>query len=116
MNGFADLSQWALLFGVIMPLVVGIVTKKVAHPGVKALTLFVLNAVNGVLTDFFATPNGFDWKGAAINALAGLLTSIGLYYGLYEHTIAPKIADATARFGIGAPANYDANALHRHAA
>lgn len=101
MNEYLELSQWALLFGAIMPILVGIVTKKVARPAVKATTLLVLNAVNGVLVDFFATPDGFDFKGAIVNALAGLVTSVGTYYGFLKQTGNLGLNNATADFGYG---------------
>lgn len=101
MNEFLDVSQWALLFGALMPLLVGIVTKRVAQPAVKATTLLVLNAINGVLVDFFATPTGFDWKGAIVNALAGLVTSVGVYYGFLKHTNNLGLNTVTADIGIG---------------
>ena len=100
-NFVLNLTQWSILVGALMPLLVGIVTKKVANPGLKATTLLVLNAINGVLTDWFATPNGFDWSGALVNAIAGLITSVGLYYGFWKNTVSPYLNDATRTFGIG---------------
>lgn len=96
-----DISQWALLFGAVMPVVVGIITNKVAQPRVKAVTLLVLNAINGVLVSFFATPDGFDWKSAILNALAGLVTSVGLYYGFLKQTNNLGLNTVTADFGFG---------------
>lgn len=101
MNESLDLSQWALLFGALMPVIVGIVTKQVAQPAVKATTLLVLNAVNGILVDWFATPTGFDFKGAIVNALAGLVTSVGMYYGFLKQTNNLGINVITADFGYG---------------
>jgi hypothetical protein len=101
MTEYLDLTQWALLFGALMPLVVGIVTKKVANASVKATTLLVLNAINGIFTDWFATPNGFDWKGAIVNALAGLITSVGMYYGFLKHNENLGLNVVTANFGMG---------------
>lgn len=101
MNENLDLSQWALLFGAIMPMIVGVITNKVAQPRVKAVTLLVLNALNGVLVDFFATPDGFDWKGSIVNALAGLVTSVGTYYGFLKQTNNLGLNDVTADFGYG---------------
>lgn len=96
-----QLSQWALLFGAIMPMIVGIITNKVAQPRVKAVTLLVLNAVNGVLVAFFAVPDGFDWKAALVNALAGLVTSVGTYYGFLKQTNNLGLSTVTADIGFG---------------
>ena len=106
MNTLINLSQWSLLFGAIMPVLVGLVTKSTASASLKATTLLVLNAVSGVLTDYFASPNGFDWNGAIINAVAALITSVAAYYGFLKHTISPALNNATANFGIGGQRDY----------
>lgn len=101
------LSQWALLFGAVMPIVVGVVTKANASAATKATVLLVLDAVSGVLTDWFASPNGFDWSGALTTALAALVTSVGTYYGFLKHTNNLGLNTATARFGLGGKADHD---------
>lgn len=103
-----SLTQWALLFGALMPVLVGLVTKANASAGTKAVTLLFLDAVNGVLTDWFATPNGFDWGGALTATLAAFVTSVAAYYGLLKHTVSPAINVATANVGIGGHVVYDA--------
>jgi len=107
MNTLVNLSQWALLFGAVMPVLVGLVTKSNASPGTKATTLLVLNAINGVVTDYFASPNGFDWNGAIINTVAALITSVAAYYGFLKHTVSPALNSATANFGMGGRKNYN---------
>jgi hypothetical protein len=102
-----NLTQWALLFGALMPVLVGIVTKANASAGLKAVTLLALDAVNGVLTDWFASPNGFDWGGALTATLAAFVTSVAAYYGLLKHTVSPPINRATARVGIGGVTRLD---------
>lgn len=102
-----DLTQWALLFGAVMPILVGLITRANASANTKAVTLLVLNAINGVLTDFFATPNGFDWKGALVNTLAALVTSVGTYYGFLKHNDNLGLNRATATFGLGTRSDYD---------
>lgn len=103
---FLNVSQWALLFGALMPMLVGIITKANASPNTKAVTLLVLNAVNGVLTEYFATPDGFDWRNALVSALAALVTSVATYYGFLKHNDNLGLNKATAKFGIGAQTDY----------
>lgn len=102
-----SLSQWALLFGAVMPVLVGLVTKANASANVKATTLLVLNAINGVLTEFFEAPDGFDWRGALVNALAALVTSVATYYGFLKHNGNLGLNRATAHVGIGGRAGHD---------
>lgn len=96
-----NVSQWALLFGAVMPMLVGLVTKANASANTKAVTLLVLNALNGVFTEYFATPDGFDWRNALVSALAGLITSVATYYGFLKHNDNLGLNRATARFGLG---------------
>lgn len=107
MNAFVlTLNQWALLFGAVMPVVVGLVTKLNATAGLKATLLLVLNAVNGVLTEYFATPENFDWNNAVVNALTALIVSVATYYGVLKHTVSPPLNQATANYGLGGRKEY----------
>lgn len=101
------LSQWALLFGAVMPVVVGLVTKANASPNLKATVLLVLNAINGVLVEFFAAPDGFDWRTAVVNALAALVTSVATYYGFLKHNGNLGLNKATATVGLGGQTDHD---------
>lgn len=101
------LSQWALLYGALMPLVVGLVTKLNASAALKAVLLLVLDGVASVLTEFFSGPAGFDWKNAVVNAVAALVVSVAAYYGLLKHTISPALNEATATVGLGGRKGYD---------
>lgn len=104
---FLNVSQWALLFGALMPMVVGIITKANASANTKAVTLLVLNALNGVLTEYFATPDGFDWRNAIVGALAALITSVATYYGFLKHNDNLGLNRATASFGLGGQRDYE---------
>ncbi len=104
---FLNVSQWALLFGAVMPMLVGLITKANASANTKAVVLLVLNAINGVLTEYWATPDGFDWRNAIVTALAALITSVATYYGFLKHNDNLGLNRATARFGLGGQADYD---------
>lgn len=94
-------SDWALLVGAVMPIAVGIITKQVAQPAIKATALLLLDAVGGLLIQWLTTPEGFDLRSAVVTAVVTLITSVGTYYGWIKHTIGPVINAKTARFGIG---------------
>lgn len=102
-----NVSQWALLLGAVMPILVGLITKANASANTKAVTLLVLNAITGVLTEFFATPDGFDWRNAIVSALAALMTSVATYYGFLKHNNNLGLNTATARFGLGGQKDHD---------
>ncbi len=79
-----DISQWALLWGAVLPLVVGLVTTRVTSSGAKAVILLALNAVAGLLDQFFLTPEGFDWKGVGITVLASFIVGVATHFGLWK--------------------------------
>jgi hypothetical protein len=102
-----NVSQLALLFGALMPILVGLVTKANASANAKAVTLLVLDAVTGLLTEYFATPNGFDWRNALVSTLAALMTSVATYYGFLKHNGNLGLNKATATFGLGGQRDHD---------
>lgn len=110
-----NINQWALIIGVVLPVLVGIITKANADAGLKATLLLALELLNGVLVEFFASPHGFSWGDALLNALAAFITGVAAYYGFLKHTVNRPVVDATARFGLGGSSGYT-NEFRRDAA
>jgi len=96
-----QLSQWAVLIGAVVPVLVGVITRANASAAAKSTLLLTLELVNGVVTDWLATPNGFDWRGALVNVVAAWITGVATYYGLLRHTVSRVVNPATAQFGFG---------------
>lgn len=97
----ADLSQWAVLIGALVPILVGVITKLHASPALKAALLLLLEGINGVMVSYFTAPQEFDWRSALLNALVAWVTGIAAYYGLLKHTVMKVVSPATASFGLG---------------
>lgn len=72
-----------VVVGVCLPAVVALVTKQVAHPGVKALALMFLSAVYGLLSGWLAVGAGhpFDLGTAANTALVGFVAAVVAHFG-----------------------------------
>lgn len=81
-----DISQWAVLWGALLPLLVGLATKYTTDSGLKAVLLLALNMVASILDQFFASPDGFDWGGVFINAFAAFVIGVATHYGLWKPT------------------------------
>lgn len=81
-----DITQWAALWGAVLPLLVGLVTKYTTNAGAKAVLLLALNLVAGILAEFFAGPVGFDWRGALVTAAASFVIGVATHYGLWKPT------------------------------
>lgn len=96
---YSDMTLYALLTGVIVPILVGILTKLDASSGLKAIFNFGLTALGTGLVTYNQT--NWSWKAFAINFGFGWVVSVATYYGFYKPTtIAPKVASATSSFGI----------------
>lgn len=97
---YSDMGLLALLTGVIVPLLVGLLTKLNASSNVKAFANLGLTALGAAL----ATVNevDFDWKIFAVNFGVAWAVSIGSYYGFYKPTgTAEKVANIAPGVGVG---------------
>lgn len=84
----------SLLVGVVLPVLVGVVTTRATHAGVKAVLLALLSAAAAVGTDMLATPDGFDWQASATNAVAMFVVAVATHFGLYKPTGVSQIVQA----------------------
>lgn len=79
-----DIQLGGLLVGVVLPLLVGLVTTRATDPAVKAVLLALLSAATGLVSEWIATPHGFDWRVAGLTALGAFLTAVGSHFGLLK--------------------------------
>lgn len=97
---YSDMGLLTILIGVVVPLLVGLLTKLNASPGIKATLNLGLTAIGAALVT--SNQVGFSWKPFLVNAGVAWAVSVGTYYGFYKPTgVAPKVAEATSGFGIG---------------
>lgn len=87
MNASLDKAYWlGLLVSVVLPVLVGLVTKRVTSPGTKAVLLLALSAVNGLLIEVLHPVDGFDLGTAAVLALVSFATGVLIHFGLWKPT------------------------------
>jgi hypothetical protein len=91
------------LSGMAIPLVVGVITKWKASSAVKAWCNFVLSAIAGGLSVALASNGDVTAVTWVVGIIQTFVVSIASYYGLWKHTVAPAIQQATPNFGIGTP-------------
>lgn len=70
------------LVGVVLPMLVALVTNKVAGANVKAAILLVLGVIGAALSQ--TTVDGFQWKAFGVTLVTQLLTAIASHYGLLK--------------------------------
>lgn len=81
-----------LLVQVILPLVVGLVTKKSTNANTKFIVLAVLTALNTGALGYLA---GTSLADLLLTGGIGLLTSVGTHYGFYKPLGAAEVVQNT---------------------
>jgi hypothetical protein len=85
MNVTLDQAYWiGLLISVVLPVLVGLVTTRVTHPGAKGVLLLALSGVNGLLVEMAAPGPGFDLGTAAVLTLMAFATGVLTHFGLWK--------------------------------
>ena len=78
-----------LIVSTVLPLIVGLVTKVVTNPGLKAILLAGLAAVTGLGTEFLnALTSGtvYDLGTGVVLAVTSFLIAVGLHFGIWKPT------------------------------
>jgi len=102
MNVNLDNAYWlGLLVSVVLPVLVGLVTTRVTHAGVKAVLLLALTAVNGFLVELAGPhPDGWDLGSAVVLTLVSFGTAVLSHFGLWKPTgISGKAQDTLVTSG-----------------
>jgi hypothetical protein len=92
----------ALLVAVVLPILVGLVTRVTTHPGVQAVLLLALSAIAGTLTLALQAHQtndvNFSWRAAALNSLVTFVIAVASHFGLWKPTTVARKAQL-----VGAP-------------
>jgi hypothetical protein len=102
MNVNLDNAYWlGLAISVILPVLVGLVTTRVTHAGVKAVLLLALTAANGFLIELAGPhPDGWDLGTAVVLALVSFGTAVLSHFGLWKPVgVAGKAQDSLVKSG-----------------
>lgn len=87
MNESIDKAYWiGLLISVALPVLVGLVTKRVTHSGVKAVLLLALSTLNGFLVELANPGPGWDFSTAVVLSLVAFGTGVLSHFGLWKPT------------------------------
>lgn len=101
MEPFSENAQLVtVLSGVVIPLLVGVLTKMAAPAWLKSISNAALSALGSVLST--AQLDYWNWKWFIISWASTFTVSIASYYGVWKPTgVAPRVQEATAKIGIG---------------
>jgi hypothetical protein len=75
----------AAMVGVVLPILVGLVTKTVTRPAVKAMLLLLLSAVTGFLTEALNS-DVFVWQQALFAWGITFVIGVAMHFGLWNPT------------------------------
>jgi hypothetical protein len=81
-----DIQALSVVAGVVVPLLVGLLTKLHAPSGIKAVLNAGLSAVAGTLTATAANSGAFSWREIVTAIGMTWITSVATHYGLYKPT------------------------------
>jgi Ni,Fe-hydrogenase III small subunit len=94
-----DVSVLQLLVATVLPIVVGVVTQKVAHSGVKAVALLFLSGVTSAVGAAISAGGVFD-QATVVQALVNFVVAVATYYGLWHPTgVTEAVQDKTPCIG-----------------
>lgn len=96
-----DAATLAVLIGVVLPLLTGIVTKANASSSLKAVINAGLSAIAGFLVAV-VPGSKIEWRDVVLGVGLTWAISVATYYGLWKPTgTARSVAMATSKFGLG---------------
>lgn len=98
-----DAQTIAMVTGLAIPLLVGLLSKINASSGLKGVLNAVLSATAGVLATVTQVDSA-NLRDFVIAMGSTWIVSVASYYGLWKPTgVAGTVIQATARFGVGSP-------------
>lgn len=96
-----DVQMLSVLSGLVLPLLVGVITKEVANNGLKAAALAFLSAVSGLVVSA-QQGNGLVSKEAVLAAAMAWVVGTATHFGLYKPTgVTAAVVEKTSNFGVG---------------
>ena len=85
MSIFFGNALWLnLAINAVLPMIVALVTARVAHPGLKAIALLLLSTVSGVLVSVLDSGGAFDLRQVGLAILSGFVVAVATHFGLLK--------------------------------
>ncbi|MGQ4437921.1 hypothetical protein ACN6LI_003286 [Streptomyces violaceoruber] len=97
-----DSAYWlGLAISVVLPVLVGLVTTRITHPGTKAVLLLALTAANGFLVELSNAGDGYNVSSALILWGVSFATGVLAHFGLWKPTgVSSKAQDVGAKSSV----------------
>lgn len=101
MNASVDVNWFTLILTIALPVLTALVTNKLAHPGLKAVTLLALSLIGGFVNEWYQAVQagvGYDIQSGLLTAGFVFLAGTAAHFGLL------KPAGVTGAYGAVATA------------
>jgi hypothetical protein len=79
----------SFLLGIVLPILVGAVTKVTTHPAIKGAALLLLSGVTGALSQWLDALNSntpFLWQSVVLSALLAFVMGVASHTAILQHT------------------------------
>ncbi|NML55412.1 hypothetical protein HHL19_16715 [Streptomyces sp. R302] len=102
-------AYWlGLVISVVLPVLVGLVTTRVTHAGVKATLLLGLTAINGFIVELANPRPGWDAGTAAVLTLVSFTVATLSHFGFWKPTgVASRAQEMFTPRSPAAPSSVD---------
>lgn len=100
-NVTASVQSLAWILGTACPLAVALLTKSTAPSWLKAVLNAALATLAGLLAVAIKADGHLDAVAWLLAIGNSMIFAFGVYAGFWRHVVAPQVANATAKFGIG---------------
>ncbi len=80
----ANMNYLMIAATVVLPLLVGLVTKRVASSGLKALLLLILSVLATLINQLIVAEGHFEMEPFLRDAVVQFVLAVGLHYGLLK--------------------------------
>lgn len=84
-----------VVVGVLLPLLVGLVTRTVTNGNVKAVLLLILSGVSSVLVEWLHRDGTWDWGRVILAAIVTFVVGVATHYGFWKPTNTTPSLQAT---------------------
>lgn len=113
LNNANGMQVLTLVVGTLLPILVALVTRRMASSGLKATALALLAAITGFLSELLQSlesNTAFDLQAAIVNWFGAFVIAVAVHYGLWKPIgltgTDGAVALKTSSFGVGKEFNF----------
>lgn len=88
----ANVAYWlTLVVTLVLPIVVGLVTKASTSPAIKSVLLLALSAATAIISNLLAVDGASDVGPMVTSVLSTFVIAVASYFGFWRGTVTPVV-------------------------